>query len=138
MFWRQKLLLKKLDYKIIKLFKCINENKSKNSLEDLIKKIKDSQIAMHSDLEAYRNSILSVTDSFSILFKTLNNVFGLNTHFNFVQSKLNACDNIYEGLHDEKRNKLMERIQWIVIIVGIVNIAVFVIIEIIKHVYFAS
>ena len=45
---------------------------------------------MHSDLEAYRNSILSVTDSFSILFKTLNNVFGLNTHFNFVQSKLNA------------------------------------------------
>jgi len=129
MFWRQKLLLKKLDYKIIKLFKCINDKKTKDNLELLIKKIKKSQISVHSDLEAYRNSILSVTDSFSMLFKTLNKVFELDTHFNFVQSKLDACDNIYEGLHDEKRNKLMERIQWIIIGLGIANIAVLVIFE---------
>lgn len=132
MFWRQKLLLKKLDYKIIKLFKCINDKKTKENLELLIEKIKLSQISMHSDLEAYRNSILSVTDSFSMLFRKLNEVFELDTHFNFVQSKLNACDNIYEGLHDEKRNKLMENIQWIVIGVGLANIITIVLLELIK------
>lgn len=122
LFWRQKFLLRKLDYQITDLLEYIKKEETGGNLKSLIKKIKDTQISMHSDLETYRNTILSVNNMFVILFRTLNKIFEVETHFNFVQSKLSTCDSIYKGLHDERRNNLMERLQYIVIVLGSINV----------------
>lgn len=122
LFWRQKYLLKNLDFKIGNLFKKIDKEVNAGNLDSAINEIKETQVSMHSELEAYRNTKLSVTHSFSILFETLNNVFDLNKHYTFVETKLNACDSIYQGFHDEQRNKLMENIQVVVIFLGVGSI----------------
>ena len=57
-----------------------------------------------------------------MLFETLNKVFKTENQYNFVQEKLETCKSIYEGLNEERRNNLMENIQWIVVIIGLTTI----------------
>lgn len=118
MFWIQKHLLKKIDFQIGRIFDDINKDILKGDLKTAIKRIRDTKIRMQSDLDVYRNTIISVTHSFSLLFETLNNVFILDKHYNFVQEKMNSCEEIYSGLYSEEQNSLTENIQWIVIIIG--------------------
>ncbi|MGB9980175.1 hypothetical protein [Methanobacterium sp.] len=118
MFWIQKLLLKKIDFQLGCIFEYINKDIMKGNLKAAIQKIRNTKIRLQSDLDVYRNTIVSVTHSFLLLFETLNIVFDLNKHYNFVQEKMNSCENIYQGLYSEEQNVLTENIQWIVIIIG--------------------
>jgi hypothetical protein len=118
MFWIQRHLLKKIDFRLGKIFDDINHQIMQGDLKAAIKTIRATKIGMQSDLDAYRNTIISVNHSFSLLFETLNHVFNLEKHYNFVQEKMNSCEDIYKGLYSEQQNITTENIQWIVIIIG--------------------
>lgn len=118
-FWRQKILLKKMHYELDDLISNIDKIKEQQGIEFAIKEIQRMQITIQSELEVYRNIIISITYSYAILFDTLNKVFKTKNQYNFVQEKLETCKSIYEGLNEERRNNLMENIQWAVLIIGI-------------------
>jgi len=124
-FWRQKFLLKKMHFKLNYLITNIEQTKEK-SLEKAVDEIQKMQITIQSELEVYRNTIISITHSYSMLLETLketlNKVFKIKNHYNSVQEKLEASKSIYESLNEEKRNILMENIQWIVVLVGMTTI----------------
>lgn len=122
-FWRQKLLLKKMHFELNKLIKNVNENNEKVALKSEIKKILKMQITIQSELEVYRNTIISITHSYSMLFDTLNEVFKTDNEYKFIQEKLETCKSLYDGLNDEKRNQFMENIQVIVIFIGLATIS---------------
>lgn len=121
-FWRQKLLLKKMHFKLDDFIANVKKMKEEIGLESAIKEIYNMQTTIQLELEVYRNTIISVTHSYSMLFDTLNDVFKTRIHYDFVQEKLDTCKSIYEGLNEERRNNLMENIQWIVIIIGLATI----------------
>ncbi|MDO8869283.1 MAG: hypothetical protein Q7V10_00870 [Methanobacteriaceae archaeon] len=118
MHQRQKYLLKKIDFQLDSIISRVKE-KEKINLKSAIGEIENTQIEIQSALEIYRNTRISATTSFILLFDLLNDVFRLNNQYKFIQEKLNACEKIYEGLHSEQRNNLMERIEWIVLILGV-------------------
>ncbi|MGB9978026.1 hypothetical protein [Methanobacterium sp.] len=120
-FWRQKFLLKKMHFQLDTLIKDVDILR-KSNIESAIKSIEFIQIAIQSELEAYRNTIISVTHSYSMLFETLNKVLKINKHYDFVQEKLETCKSIYDGLNEDRRNNLMENIQWIVVVIGIATV----------------
>lgn len=120
-FCRQEYLLKKLD---IKLDSIIREYKKTDDLKSVIKEIRSTQIDIQSSLEFYRNTKISVTLSFNILFDTLNNVFGLDKYYKVVNEKLNVCENLYRSSYEERRNQLTENIQWIVVLLGFSSLIV--------------
>lgn len=121
-FWRQKFLLKRMHFELDCLINDVKRKKKKEGLKSTMEYIQDIQISIQSELEIYRNTIISATHSYSMLFETLNKVFQLNKHYKFVQEKLKTCKSIYEGLNDEEYNRLMERIQWTIIIIGIATV----------------
>jgi len=116
-FCRQQHLLKKLDVKLD--FFIANYNK-KNvpHLKSVIEEIRVTKMDVYSALEFYRNTKIYGIHFFKILFDILNEVFELNKHYSSVLDKLNVCDDLYKGLHDERRNNLTENIQWLVVILG--------------------
>lgn len=118
MFWIQRHLLKKIDFQLGNIFEDINNDVVCGNLKTAINRIRGTKIRMQSDLDAYRNTILSVTHAISILFETLNLVFNVDKHYNFVQEKMNSCEEIYIGLYSEQQNSTTESIQWIVIFIG--------------------
>lgn len=127
---RQKHLLKKLDFELDEIMKRVEE-KEKINLNSAIEEIENTQIEIQSALEIYRNTRISATTSFIMLFDILNDVFRLNKQYKFIQEKLNACEKIYGELHAEQRNRLMERIEWIVLIVGIDSLILLIITDVI-------
>lgn len=130
-FWRQKFLLKKMHFKLNYLTTNIKQIREEKGLEYAINEIQDMQITIQSELEVYRNTIISVTHSYSMLFDTLNKVFKTKNQYNFVQEKLETCKSIYEGLNEERRNNLMENIQWIVVIIGLATIILSILVDVI-------
>lgn len=125
LFWRQKCLIKKIDFQISELLRNISKP-DEHDFESDIKKINDTQKILNSELEVYRNTVVSVTHTYTILFETLNNVFKMDNHYSFVKAKMEACKRIYQQLYDKKqsiyekeRKDLMYNIQWAVFILGI-------------------
>ena len=116
-FCRQQHLLKKLDVKLDNLIDKYNVETISN-LKSVIEEIRRTKVNVNSSLEFYRNTKIYGINSFIMLFDTLSEVFGLNKHYNSVQDKLKVCDELYRGLHEERRNKLTENIQWLVVILG--------------------
>lgn len=125
MYHRQKYLLKKLDIELDVLIRDLEKNFDDldiNNLKYKMDRIKKTQIDIQSKLEIYRNTRSLTTASFVIFFDIYNNVFHLDKHYKFVLEKLDACDNVYQGLHNQIRNELMEDIQVIVAILGILSL----------------
>lgn len=121
-FWRQKFLLKKMHFNLNDFITNYKTNKREKGLKNTISGLEEMQITIQSELEVYRNTIISVTDSFSMLFETLNNVFKTKNQYYYVQEKLETIKSIYEGLNEERRNNLMENIQWIIVFIGLLTI----------------
>ncbi len=121
-FWRQKFLLKKMHFNLNDLITKYKTNKREKGLKDTISELQNMQITIQSELEVYRNIIISVTHSFSMLFETLNKVFKTKNQYDFVQENLETIKSIYESLNEERRNDLLEKIQWIVILIGVTSI----------------
>ena len=139
-FWRQRYLLKKIDFEISKLLRKISKpqngdsksdfkNKSRknkeNDISSNIEVITSTQKSLNSDLEVYRNTVVSVMHTYTSLFKTLNDVFDMDKHYSFVKAKMEACKRIYQQLYDKQqseyekeRKNLMYNIQWVVLILG--------------------
>ncbi len=122
MYYRQKFLLKKVDFSLDRLIEDLGTNNNQNhdikTLKIKIAKIKNTQIEIESKLDIYRNTRTSVSASFIIFFEILNEIFRLDNHYKFVREKLNACDKMYLGLYNQIRNELMENIQFIVVTIG--------------------
>ncbi len=77
---------------------------------------------MESKLEVYRNVRVFSKATFIILFDLLNNVFLLKDHYNYVNEKMNACNLIYQRLDDTRRNQFMGRLQYIILIFGLLSL----------------
>lgn len=115
-FCRQQHLLKKLDIKLDLLIRKYN-TKTQN-LKLVIEEIILTQTEIQSSLEFFRNTKISSTHSFKILFDTLNDVFQLDKYYKIVNEKLVVSENLFRSLHEERRNKLTENIQWILVLLG--------------------
>ena len=83
----------KEDFELNELIKNVNENNENVGLKSEIKKILKMQITIQSELEVYRNTIISITHSYSM--DTLNEVFKTNNEYKFIQEKLETCKSIY-------------------------------------------
>lgn len=120
LMWRQKVLFGKIN---LNLDDHISDAKEKKiyDLEEAIQSLKNTQLIFQSQLELYRNIGFSVIDTYSMLFGALKKVFDLDNQYKFIQEKLNACEAIYTELHEERRNQLMDNIQWIVFVFGVVS-----------------
>lgn len=124
MYHRQKNLLKKIDTCLDDLIRDLERDSTVNNLKNQMDIIKKTQIEIQSKLEIYRNTRISVKESFITFFDLLNEVFYLDKHYKFVLEKLDACDEIYQGLYNNARNELMEDIQLIVAILGILSLVI--------------
>jgi len=140
LFWRQTLLLKRIHFELDEFISELNGKIESDDLGKAITDIQEIQLTIQSELEVYRNTIISVTHSYSMLFNTLNKVLKLSTHYNFIQEKIETIKSIYESLNDgrrnklnDKRNKLMENIQQLVILIGLVTIIVTILINVIFY-----
>lgn len=120
--WRQKILLKKMHFQLGYYIDHIEQIKESEGLNSAINEILEIQSSFQSELEVYRNNIVHTTYSYAMLLETLNKVLKLDNHYLFVQEKLETCKSIYERLSNERRNNLMENIQWIVILLGVTAI----------------
>lgn len=128
-FCRQQHLLKKLDIKLDLLIR--KYNKKTENLKTVIEEIIVTQTEIQSSLEFFRNTKISSTYSFKILFDTLNDVFQLDKYYKIVNQKLVVSENLYRSLREERRNKLTENIQWILVLLGIsaLFVAIFTLID---------
>lgn len=132
MYHRQKNLLKTIDISLDNTIRKLESNLRKlestphnlNSLKDQMAIIKKPQIDIQSKLEIYRNTRISTKESFITFFDILNNAFYLDRHYKFVLEKLDACDEIYQEIYADARNELMEDIQVIVAILGILSLVI--------------
>lgn len=126
LYRRQKVLLNKIDFSLDNLIEELGKKNSQKTdiktLKEKMGKVKDTQLDIESKLEIYRNTRTSITASLIMFFDILNETFRLDNHYKFVREKLNTCDNVYQGLYNQLRNELMESIQFIVVILGILSL----------------
>lgn len=136
LFWRQKCLIKKIDFQISTLLKKVSKDDEK-SFESEIEEITSTQKSLNSELEIFRNTVVSVVQTYTRLFKTLNNVFNMDNHYYFVKAKMEACERIYNQLYGQQQSKyekerknIMYNIQWAVLILGFLTLISTIIISI--------
>lgn len=126
LYRRQKVLLNKIDLSLDNLIEELGKKNTQNTdiktLKEKMGKVKDTQLDIESKLEIYRNTRTSITASLIMFFDILNETFRLDNHYKFVREKLNTCDNVYQGLYNQLRNELMESIQFIVVVLGILSL----------------
>lgn len=124
MFFRQDFLLKRIDDELDELFEDLEKNKNKTSLKKSISKIRKNHYEINENLEIYRNTEFALASMYIMIIDTLTSVFNQNKHYHYIQEKINTCDNVYQGLLNDRQNEIMERIQWIVIIIGVLTLFV--------------
>lgn len=122
MFCRQNLLLKKIHMSIDDLIN--NSLIDSNNPEDSINEIQKIQINIQSDLVFYENVILSIVDSYKLLFETFNNVLETDNKYKLIKSKIESSKSIYGNVIDNRRHKQMRDLQIIVLLVGILTIVI--------------
>jgi hypothetical protein len=124
MYLRQTNLLKKMDIKLDRQIRKLENNTVNQDLKNILKHmddIKKIQIDIQSKLEIYRNTQTLIIASFVTFFDILNKVFRLDKHYLFVSEKLKACDNISQLLYNQIHNEYMKNIQVIVIVLGVIS-----------------
>ncbi len=120
LFWRQKCLIKKVDFQIMKLLRDITYKEE--DLKSQINYLTNTQREVNLNLEACRNTILSFVDIYALLFEKLNNTFNTSSHYSFVKSKMEDCKQIYQQLYNEKQETLLYTIQKIIITLGVLTL----------------
>lgn len=129
LFWRQKCLLRKIDFQMSEDLTKISETSNTEDYESKIVKTRDTQRTLNSDLEVYRNNLVYGVQYYTIVFETLNSVFKMDKHYSFVKAKMDACMRIFQQLHDKnqsnqerERKNLLYVIQWLVAVLGILTL----------------
>lgn len=122
MFYRQNLILKKDNLLLEGLIKDITPMLKK--IQESLIEIQDIQIEVQTELSIYENIMVSVTDSYNMLFGKLNHVLQMDIYYDIIKSKIETSKSIYESLNDNRRNELMKNIQYILIFLGALTIIV--------------
>lgn len=97
---RQHHLLKGFDFQLSEII----EKKEKNDLSLLLNKIKQIQDNVFLLSEFYKNIKVAVMQEYKYIFKTANEVFGINDLYESLKSKIDWSYNITNDLIQERRN----------------------------------
>lgn len=115
MFFRQKYILKRIDYNLKSLFNQLKSPKDDLTLKKAITIIEQNHIDVYSNFGIYRNSNFAVADMFSMIIDTFTIVFKQDKEYLAIQENLKTCDSLYHGYVNDRKNEIMEIIQWIIL-----------------------